>query len=72
VFEDEEGKRIAFEGSMNDSYNAFLRKFLNPFLFTSRCSPHLDAVIHDFDQLWKDDTQRVCVVDFPEGCDLIN
>lgn len=67
VFEDEEGKRIAFEGSMNDSYNAFYENFESISVYTEdSAKEHLDAVIHDFDQLWKDDTQRVCVVDFPQ------
>lgn len=67
VFEDEEGKRIAFEGSMNDSYNAFYENFESVSVYTEQSAKkHLDAVIRDFDQLWMDDTQKVCVVDFPQ------
>ncbi len=67
VFEDEEGERIAFEGSMNDSYNAFYENFESISVYAENSAKeHLDAVIYDFEQLWQDDTQKVCVVDFPK------
>ena len=67
VFEDEEGRRIAFEGSMNDSYNAFHENFESIYIYTEESAKkYLDVVNEDFDKLWKDDTQRVCVIDFPQ------
>jgi len=43
VFEDEEGKRIAFEGSMNDSYNAFYENYQSQ---PAENRPHIPSEYH--------------------------
>lgn len=67
---DEGGNRICFSGSMNDSENGLTDNLESFVVFCDWKSEDQKAYIEeteqDFDKLWRDDTQKVRVLDFPK------
>lgn len=70
VFIDEEGNKISYTGSMNDSENGFYHNFESIYTFCSwKDSSQLEAVETteaDFDDLWENKTEKLHVIPFPE------
>lgn len=67
-FEDENGDSIAFSGSLNESDNAYSRNFESIQVFKSwEENRRVSIIKDDFDRLWEDKTNLLCVYDFPEA-----
>ena len=70
IFIDEEGNKISYAGSANESENGLDGNFESLYTFCNWKDPsQVDAVAlseEDFDQMWKDETNRIRVVPFPE------
>lgn len=68
LFVDENGNTIAFCGSLNESDNAYSKNFESIQVFKSWEETRRVAIIEDdFDRLWEDKTNSLCVYDFPEA-----
>lgn len=68
LFIDENGNKIAFSGSLNESDNAYSRNFESIQVFKSWDEPkRVFNIEDDFDRLWDDKTNSLCVYDFPEA-----
>lgn len=70
VFIDEDGNRISYVGSMNESSNGFYGNFESIYTFCSwKDASQKDAVDvaeADFDNLWNDSTNKLHVIEFPK------
>lgn len=70
VFVDKEGNRISYAGSVNESENGLDGNFESLYTFCSwKDASQVDAVNlseDDFDKLWKDETNKLHVIPFPE------
>lgn len=70
VFIDDEGNKIAYTGSMNDSSNAYYDNFESIFTFCSwKDQSQIEAVEYaerDFDRMWNNETLKIRVLPFPQ------
>lgn len=70
IFLDDEGNKITYTGSMNETSNGFNENFESIFTFCSwKDDSQREAVEiaeKDFDHLWKNETKRLQIVSFPE------
>ncbi len=69
VFYDAEGNRVGFNGSMNDSENAYKNNFESILVYKDwyeGLREYVDALEHNFDHLWSDSTNKVKVIPFPK------
>lgn len=67
IMEDEEGNKIAFTGSYNESLNSYVNNFESLDVYTNY-SQDYNRVYQkekDFDNLWNNSTEKLKVVDFP-------
>lgn len=70
VFEDEDGNRVAFHGSANESRGALVANFESVMTFRSWADEEANDVAEfdrDFEELWNDRTAGLRVFDFPEA-----
>lgn len=70
IFIDEEGNRISYAGSVNESENGLEGNFESLYTFCSwKDASQVDAVIlseADFDEMWNNETNKLQVIAFPE------
>lgn len=67
-FVDDDGNKVAFDGSLNESDNAYEENFESIQVFTSWKEPERVAIIeNDFDRLWNNRTHKLTVYEFPEA-----
>ena len=70
VYQDAEGNRIAYTGSMNESANGFEDNFESIYTFCSwRDGGQQEAASlaeYDFDRAWLDQTKKLKVIPFPQ------
>lgn len=70
IFIDNEGNKISYAGSVNESENGLEGNFESIYTFCSwKDSSQVDAVIlseSDFDKMWNNETNKLCVIAFPE------
>lgn len=70
IFEDEAGNKISFAGSANESENGLDGNFESIYTFcTWKDESQIEAVRlseNDFDLMWENETQKLCVIPFPE------
>lgn len=67
IMEDDEGNKIAFTGSYNESLNSYVNNFESLDVYTNY-SQDYNRVYQkekDFDNLWNNSTEKLKVVDFP-------
>ncbi len=67
IMEDNEGNKIAFTGSYNESLNSYVNNFESLDVYTNY-SQDYNRVYQkekDFDNLWNNSTEKLKVVDFP-------
>ena len=69
IFEDENGNKVAFEGSLNESATAYIENFEQIRVFKSweNSSDYVSDIEQDFDELWENHTHNVKVYNFPEA-----
>lgn len=69
VFVDQDGNRIAYSGSMNESENGMEENFESFFTFCSWNGGEQQTSLaeRDFDQMWEDNTSKIRVIPFPEA-----
>lgn len=69
LLEDAEGNTIAFDGSLNESANAFSQNFESITVYKSwdESRPYVLDIENDFDQLWTNTTNNIEVYEFPEA-----
>lgn len=68
LFVDENGDKVAFSGSLNESDNAFSRNFESIQVFKSWEEPkRVIGIEDDFDRLWNNETGSLQVYDFPDA-----
>lgn len=69
VYIDEEGNRISYTGSANESHNGFEENFESIWTFCSWKDGSQQAAVkaaeYDFDNIWIDNTNKLKVVPFP-------
>lgn len=68
VLYDEDGNKIAFTGSMNETINAFHNNYESIVVFNSLRDEDYQRVVdleYDFDSLWAGRETNITVVDFP-------
>ena len=70
IFEDEDGNKISFTGSLNDSENAFYDNFESVYTFCSwkdeSQQQGVEEAENDFKRLWEDNTFKLKVIPFPQ------
>lgn len=69
VIYDENGNKIAFTGSMNETINAFHNNYESIVVFNSLVESDAQRVIDledDFDSLWAGREQNITVIEFPK------
>lgn len=70
VFNDGEGNKIAYTGSMNDSTNAYYDNFESIFTFCSWKDQSQKKAVeyaeYDFDKMWANETSKIKVLPFPK------
>lgn len=67
IMEDEEGNKVAFTGSYNESLNSYVNNFESLDVYTNY-SQDYNRVYQkekDFDNLWNNSTEKLKVVEFP-------
>ena len=68
ILEDKEGDRLAFNGSINETPNGWLRNWESFHVFTSWQTPdHVDAEETSFYQLWNDRSAHALVLSIPNA-----
>lgn len=68
VFEDENGNKVAFTGSLNESDNAYSSNFESVQVYKSWEEPRRCLGIEDdFERLWEDRTNSLVIYDFPKA-----
>lgn len=67
IMEDEEGNKIAFTGSYNESLNSYVNNFESLDVYTNYGQDYnrVYQKERDFDNLWNNSTEKLKVVDFP-------
>lgn len=67
ILEDEEGNKIAFTGSLNETINAFYNNYESIVVFTSwqEFNQYVDEMQKDFEMLWNDNVEDLEVLEFP-------
>lgn len=70
VFIDEEGNKIGYTGSMNESDNGFSNNFESIFTFSSwkdqSQKQGVEVIENDFEHLWQNETKKLQVIPFPK------
>ncbi|MBD5482607.1 MAG: DEAD/DEAH box helicase family protein [Lachnospiraceae bacterium] len=68
IVEDENGNKIVFTGSLNETINAFYNNYESIVVFTSweESKEYADEMQRDFDLLWSGRDNDLEVIDFPE------
>lgn len=68
IVEDENGNKIVFTGSLNETINAFYNNYESIVVFTSweESKEYADEMQRDFDLLWSGQDKDLEVIDFPE------
>lgn len=68
IAEDENGNKIVFTGSLNETINAFYNNYESIVVFTSweESREYADEMQRDFDLLWSGQEEDIEVIDFPE------
>lgn len=68
IVEDENGNKIVFTGSLNETINAFYNNYESIVVFTSweESKEYADEMQRDFDLLWNGRDNDLEVIDFPE------
>lgn len=68
IIEDVDGDRIAFNGSINETVNGWLRNWDSFHVFTSWITPqHVDAEEDSFMRLWNGRSPHALVMDVPDA-----
>lgn len=71
IFVDECGDKIYFNGSLNETENAFVHNYESIFVLPSWKNHEAEATINNelnhFQRLWNDEEESVVVIDFPEA-----
>lgn len=69
VFSDQEDNHVAFSGSANETTGGLVSNFETIDVFTSwRDESRTQRKIENFDRLWRNETKKVEIIDFPEAC----
>ena len=68
VFIDDEGNRIAYSGSLNETDTAFRQNFESVFTFCSWKDQRdgAEQIEFDFDNIWENNTKKLTVIPFPK------
>ena len=68
IIEDENGDKIVFTGSLNETINAFYNNYESIVVFTSweESKEYAEEMQRDFDLLWSGGDNDLEVIDFPE------
>lgn len=69
VIYDEDGNRISYTGSMNETENGFIENFESIYVFCDWKNDQkqfVDEAESDFEMLWDDCTEKVRVIEFPK------
>lgn len=69
IIEDEEGNKIAFTGSYNESLNSYVNNFESLDVYSSLSSEYerVEKKNKDFEKLWNNETESLIVKEFPEA-----
>lgn len=69
VFYDENGNKVAFTGSLNESLNAYLNNFESIRVYRSWEGEDDDCfdIEYDFNNLWNNSTKKVRIMSFPNA-----
>lgn len=70
IFYDENGRKVAFTGSLNESLNAYINNFESIHVYRSWIGEGDEDcfdIEYDFDTLWKNTTRKVKVYPFPNA-----
>lgn len=68
IFEDENGDKVAFSGSLNESDNAYSNNFESILVFKSwEDRRYFLEIEDDFERLWNDRTNKLEVYNFPDA-----
>lgn len=67
-FEDFDGNRIGYAGSMNESENGMDENFESFYTFCSWKDPEgrIPTIESDFDEMWENNTDKIQVIPFPD------
>ena len=69
IFTDNLNNHVAFSGSANETSGGLISNFETVDAFTSwRDSSRTARKIENFEKLWKNDTNKVEIINFPEAC----
>ncbi len=68
IVTDQEGNKIVFTGSLNETINAFYNNYESIVVFTSweESKTYADDMQEDFDLLWSGEDKDLEVIDFPD------
>lgn len=68
LVQDEEGNKIVFTGSLNETINAFYNNYESIVVFTSwqESKEYADEMQKDFDLLWSGEDKDLEIIDFPD------
>ncbi|MCR5686300.1 MAG: DEAD/DEAH box helicase family protein [Lachnospiraceae bacterium] len=68
LFEDFDGNKIGYAGSMNESENGIDENFESFYTFCSWKDPEgrIPTIEHDFDEMWENRTDKIQVIPFPK------
>lgn len=70
VFQDKDGNRISYTGSVNASANAYCDNFESLFVFCdwkdATNKEYVDVTEDDFDRMWENRTEKIQVIPFPK------
>lgn len=69
LVQDEEGNKIVFTGSLNETINAFYNNYESIVVFTSwqESKEYADEMQKDFDLLWSGEDKDLEIIDFPDA-----
>ena len=68
LFEDYDGNKIGYAGSMNESENGIDENFESFYTFLSWKDPEgrIQTIEHDFNEMWENNTDKIQVIPFPK------
>lgn len=68
LFEDFDGNKVGYAGSMNESENGMDENFESFYTFCSWKDPEgrIPTIEHDFDEMWENRTAKIQVIPFPK------
>lgn len=68
IIEDENGNKIVFTGSLNETINAFYNNYESIVVFTSweESKDYAEEMQRDFELLWRGQDKDLEIIDFPE------